>query len=968
MLVLPLAFLDDPGLRLAFVIALHGCALLILGSLSLVVRWPEAADPADAEPRWGWLGVFGLAKGASVVAPVVLGAMNHSIANDVLRGVYLFFAVAAYGALLGFGRAGVPVGWPRRAADGVAAATLAAAVAGALAWPAARWPEGIAVLAVPAGGLAAVRLLDFALGEWTGGRFRRIGAAGVGLGAFALAALAALELGGTAYLDRFQGWTIHTLPDFEDFRLGAMLAGAVAAWAAVFGWWMWARARVARGSAVAAGVSQALVLLPVGFVALVAAGFGFLRWLNDDGEQRTSDHYRARARALALALDADAVDRLAAGDGTVRAQLAQRLRQLRAASPDAQAIMLWTVRDGRVTTLVADEPAFTVPELPGRWQDGGAPDPRFFGPGREFVSETLRDAQGQYQLGNAPVRWDDGRPSSGWLAVRIAQATWDEAKGPVMAQATVIILLVAIVGIAVLVYFIQRDMERDLRLWRTRAEAESRAKSEFLAFMSHELRTPLQSVLGYTELMRSEPHPAAQEVPLAAVQSQGRLLLRMISDLLDFSAAEAGQIRLAPAPFALRPLVDDCIAAIRPLAREKGLGLSGSVELATADGFLGDAQRLKQVLLNLLGNAVKFTARGQVDLQAVVTPPAAAADTAGWECRFAVSDTGPGIPAAERSRLFRPFARLDQPEGATAPGAGLGLALVRRICELMGGSVECASEPGRGTTFTVRLMLPAAPVPAAEPAATAPAKLGPVRVLVVEDNPLTRDLLVLFLRALGCEPTAVATGDDAVGAFVSEAFPVVLMDLRLPGRLDGLAAARAIRAQAPSPEWPWIVACSASLLTAEREQCRAAGMQGFLAKPVTRAELAAALAVCPWVGTAAADDAARAAAAGARPVRSPFDDVRLNLDAAVAAKMVEQFRHENPHCLARLRAAGEAAAWREAEAAAHYLKNTALLFGDDALADACARCEAAARAGGPIAAEAAEIERAAAKLGAALAV
>ncbi|MCX7868637.1 MAG: ATP-binding protein, partial [Terrimicrobiaceae bacterium] len=371
------------------------------------------------------------------------------------------------------------------------------------------------------------------------------------------------------------------------------------------------------------------------------------------------------------------------------------------------------------------------------------------------------------------------------------------------------------------------------------ARAGERAKSEFLAVMSHEIRTPLNSILGFAELIAQDCGSSEECREFAAIiGSSGQALLRILDDVLEFSRIEAGRLRMVSTPFCPAEVLKDVHAAFSREAAGKGLELSLALPRETSTVLLGDAGRLRQVLVNLVGNAIKFTERGSVEFGVRLGP-------GGTQQEFFVRDTGPGIPADKTSLIFDPFAQADASMSRRYGGIGLGLAIARRLAELMGGRIEVRSEPGQGAEFSLHLEMPIADAsPAPPPIASASpdssfAKRHPLRILVVEDDRINLKLALTILRKLGYEPVTAGNGRAALDLCRTQPFECILMDLHMP-EMDGCEAARLIRAHEqadPQARGAYIAALTANIFPASRERCLQAGMDDCLTKPIQQGVL-----------------------------------------------------------------------------------------------------------------------------------
>jgi hypothetical protein len=486
------------------------------------------------------------------------------------------------------------------------------------------------------------------------------------------------------------------------------------------------------------------------------------------------------------------------------------------------------------------------------------------------------------------------------------------------------------------------DLTAHLREARRQAEAASEAKSVFLANMSHEIRTPFHGLLGMLSLLRDTGLNARQVDYLRTATESADHLLTILNDVLDMSLLESGRLTLSEEPVDLRDLLREVESLMRPQAQLKSLALHIDADPGLPEKVRADRTRVKQVLFNLVNNAVKFSDRGVVVLDLHRTR----ADDGSEQLEFVVTDTGIGMDQATLGRLFKRFSQGDESRSRRHGGTGLGLEISRSLARLMGGDVTARSVPGEGSSFSLRLPLhaitPAAKpaLPAAAAAAAATGGVGSLRVLVAEDHPVNRQYMAALLEGMGHRPFFAGNGLEAVQAIREQRFDIVLMDLHMP-LLDGVGATLAIRAlpDGVAATVP-IIALTADAFAQTRERCLMAGMNDFLAKPVSPDRLSAMFRRL-FGGAGSAEAAPTGIGIGDTQPGDGTPRVldRATLDAALGAMPRERLAHllhsffdEGPEMVERLRVALRDGQALDLRVNAHAARGAALNFGLSALA------------------------------------
>lgn len=599
-------------------------------------------------------------------------------------------------------------------------------------------------------------------------------------------------------------------------------------------------------------------VMPIALLVIFVFGFILTNWNGSRVKASMELEYVSRSQIAALPITASLPDSVWDSQYTMDLDiwriLEKRLQALQDIGSDVLNVYIWRGDENGVKALAGEAMLGGYLRLLES-AESRLLDQEGFRLGESFVlGPTILGDTAMLNISSPIIDTTTNMPAY-WLGIDLSASDWLQDLGIARLQAIIITGLLVGMAIFFIYYQIGHESEGDLRLAKERAEAGDRAKSEFLAVISHEIRTPLQSVLGYSDLLRSTPLNQKQQTCLDTIQSEGKILLRIVQDILDFSNLRKASHELKTSRVNLQELIEETYRTIKPMAEGKGLEAELEIGNDLPDVIETDSVRLRQVLLNLFGNSVKYTEKGSVKLSIFRGSDEVSRrrDPDHFPIDFVITDTGVGIKEKDLGRLFEPFIQLDHSGHFPREGAGLGLAIVSRIVELMKGKIGVTSEVGVGSKFRASFAFPSYESEGVDAEETEVLQvedstlLGhrfPLRVLAADDNPMVRNLVAQYLESLGFEPVVVDGGRPA--SEMGAEFDLVVIDIRMPD-IDGPKAAEIIRRNSGQSERPWIIGASATLAEAEIERASKLGINTFLGKPFFAEALGKKILEIPWL-------------------------------------------------------------------------------------------------------------------------
>ncbi len=685
----------------------------------------------------------------------------------------------------------------------------------------------------------------------------------------------------------------------------------------------------------------------LGFIVLLS--FLITQSNGKRAKEEMNQSYLMRSQSAALVMAGlplrDVLDNLLIQAQSYPDVLASRMLDIKSIGSDVVNVYAWAGDEEGIQTISDQENSKGVPFIESLREvlAGNAS----YLDGQSFLfGPVISNTTSVIHVSSPIIDSETGLPAY-WLGVDLSANDWVVNVSRTRLQTIIIVGLVMALTLFFLYYQIDHESKADLALAKEKAEAADRAKSEFLAVISHEIRTPLQSVLGYSDLLRGTPLNDKQMSCLDTIQSEGKILLRIVQDILDFSNLRKASFELKDDHVQLKRLIDETFNTIRPMAEKKGLVAELKVDDAIPEVVVADSVRLRQVLLNLFGNSVKYTEKGRVSLS-VLQGSVSDEDRPG-AVDFIIEDSGIGIKKEDLGRLFEPFIQLENTGHFGREGAGLGLAIVNRIVELMGGSIQVESERGVGSKFVAsfhfdRLLktsdlgaIETARDPIEVEALYAFGQRFPLRILVADDNPMVRQLVAQYLDSLGYKADLVDGGGPASEKGLN--YDLVIIDLRMPD-IDGPQAVENIRSQSESDDHPWIIGVSATLAEAEIERARQSGINDFLGKPFFVEGLLERIKAIPHLEEFATDSSNNVVE---NPVQEENSEDRESVEVEssdsitgggmgiFSPELVQNAVKEVYQLSEEMREAHESEDFAFIQEKAHYISNTAMALGIDSL-------------------------------------